>query len=196
MLVGTAGVVGLMVLLNALEHGPPEAGETTVTSFEVKQAKKPPRSKPKRERRPERQRSKAPPPPANLLASSLGGFDFGFDAGAVAGLEGLTDSLVGDVGDVVMTDEAVDEQPVPVSQPMGPYPKRARAQGIEGTVTLAFLINQQGEVEDPEVVEADPEGWFEELALASVRQWRFRPAQYEGRPVRVRRELPLVFELQ
>ena len=63
------------------------------------------------------------------------------------------------------------------------YPPAAKAEGIEGYVVIRYDVTVQGAVANPEVVEAEPEGVFEEAALASIAQWRFRPATVGGEAV-------------
>lgn len=63
------------------------------------------------------------------------------------------------------------------------YPPGAKAEGIEGHVVIRYDVNAQGAVINAEVVEASPRGVFEEAALASIVQWRFRAAMEGGRPV-------------
>ena len=63
------------------------------------------------------------------------------------------------------------------------YPPVARAEGIEGHVVVRYDVTAEGMVANAEVVEADPEGVFEQAALASIVQWRFRAATVGGKPV-------------
>ncbi len=63
------------------------------------------------------------------------------------------------------------------------YPPAAKAEGMEGHVVIRYDVTAQGAVANPEVVEAEPEGVFEEAALASIAQWRFRPATAGGKAV-------------
>ena len=63
------------------------------------------------------------------------------------------------------------------------YPPAAKAEGIEGYVVIRYEVTAEGIVINAEVVEAEPEGVFEEAALASIVQWRFRAATEGGRPV-------------
>ena len=48
---------------------------------------------------------------------------------------------------------------------------------------MRYDVTAEGTVANAEVVEAEPEGVFEEAALASIVQWRFRAATVGGRPV-------------
>lgn len=193
---GTAVVFGLMLVLNATATLPEPEESGPIAQFEVTKPPPPPnRPKPKPKRTPPKRRN-APPPPSSLLAAGVGGLDFGLDGGAAGSFAGLDDELLGEVTDVVMTDEAVDEQPRALSQAMPAYPRRARAQGIAGRVVVSFLITADGRVEDARVLSAEPAGWFEDVAIEAVRSWEFEPARYQGNPVPVRREVPLDFDLQ
>ncbi len=75
------------------------------------------------------------------------------------------------------------------------YPEMARRAGIEGRVYVQFIVNEQGEVEDPRVIRGIGGGADEE-ALRAVREAKFRPGMQRGRPVRVQYSLPVVFRLQ
>ena len=63
------------------------------------------------------------------------------------------------------------------------YPPDAKAEGIEGYVVVSYDVTAEGMVVNAEVVEAEPEGVFEEAALASIAQWRFRAAMVGGKSV-------------
>ena len=63
------------------------------------------------------------------------------------------------------------------------YPPAAKAEGIEGHVVVRYDVTAQGMVINAEVVEAEPEGVFENAALASIVQWRFRAATVGGESV-------------
>jgi len=75
-------------------------------------------------------------------------------------------------------------------QPLEPiklnYPDRAAAQRLDGNLLLLLLIDEFGIVNDASVVEARPEGYFEEAALSVFRAMRFSPAQKQGHPVKSR----------
>lgn len=75
------------------------------------------------------------------------------------------------------------------------YPEMARRAGIEGRVTVQFIVNEQGRVENPRVIRGIG-GGCDEAALAAVKQAKFSPGMQRGRPVRVQYSLPIVFRLQ
>ena len=75
------------------------------------------------------------------------------------------------------------------------YPEMARKVGIEGRVTVQFIINENGEVENPKVVKGIG-GGCDEAAIAAVQDAKFTPGMQRGRAVRVQYSLPIVFRLQ
>lgn len=75
------------------------------------------------------------------------------------------------------------------------YPEMARRAGIEGRVTVQFIVNEQGRVENPRVIRGIG-GGCDEAALAAVKNAEFTPGMQRGRPVRVQYSLPIVFRLQ
>jgi protein TonB len=75
------------------------------------------------------------------------------------------------------------------------YPEMARKAGIEGTVTIQFIVNKNGKVEDPRVLRGIGGGCDEE-ALRVVKEAEFTPGRQRGNPVRVQYSLPIRFQLQ
>lgn len=75
------------------------------------------------------------------------------------------------------------------------YPEMARKAGIEGRVIVQFIVNEDGEVENPVVVRSIGGGADEE-ALRCVKKAEFKPGMQRGKPVRVQYSLPVVFMLQ
>ena len=55
------------------------------------------------------------------------------------------------------------------------YPLAARNRRIEGRVQVAFTIQPDGSVTDVRTVSAQPEGLFEQAALAAAARWQFEP---------------------
>ncbi|MCP9290766.1 M56 family metallopeptidase [Gracilimonas sediminicola] len=75
------------------------------------------------------------------------------------------------------------------------YPETARKAGIEGRVTVQFIVNEQGNVENAQVVRGIGGGADEE-ALKVVKQVQFTPGYQRGRPVRVQYALSINFKLE
>ncbi len=193
-LAGASVVMMTMVLMNTLEALDAKELGPTVSSFEVR--KTPPPKTTKRKPKPKKKKkSRRPAAPLPSLGVSLSGLDFGLP-GLGDALSDATTRLIGDVDDVVMTEDAVDEVPRATARSAAPYPARARAKGIEGFVTVSMLIDATGAAKDMQVLEANPPGVFDAAATAALRTWRFDPAIYEGRPVAVRVRQTLRFALE
>ena len=75
------------------------------------------------------------------------------------------------------------------------YPEMARKAGIEGTVNIQFIVNKDGEVEDPRILRGIGGGCDEE-ALRVVKEAQFEPGRQRGKPVRVQYSVPIRFQLQ
>lgn len=75
------------------------------------------------------------------------------------------------------------------------YPEMARKAGIEGKVIIQFIVNENGKVENPQVIRGIGGGCNEE-ALRVVKQAEFEPGRQRGKPVRVQYSLPITFQLQ
>lgn len=72
--------------------------------------------------------------------------------------------------------------PKPVKQVDAVYPEDAKSAGKEGKVVLSIVVDENGNVRDPEVLKAsDPV--FVQPAKDSVLQWKFEPATRKGTPV-------------
>ncbi|WP_242338150.1 MULTISPECIES: TonB-dependent receptor domain-containing protein [Anaeromyxobacter] len=65
------------------------------------------------------------------------------------------------------------------------YPPDAEAAGIEGSVELSIVIDVHGEVHQAVVVDPGPHPGFAPAALHAVQQFRFRPAEIDGKPAPV-----------
>lgn len=60
------------------------------------------------------------------------------------------------------------------------YPEEALEAGVDGKVTLAFIINEIGRASDVQVLAAQPAGVFEETAEAALLFWSFDSASSES----------------
>ncbi len=62
------------------------------------------------------------------------------------------------------------------------YPAALRGTGRAGTVLLAVTVDETGRIDAIDVVRSVP--GLDQAAIAAVRRWTFRPAEYEGQRVR------------
>ena len=64
------------------------------------------------------------------------------------------------------------------------YPPELRRNGVTGVVTIEATIDRSGQLLNPRVLRSsDPR--LEDLALAAVRKWRFRPGTLNGEAIDV-----------
>jgi TonB family protein len=73
------------------------------------------------------------------------------------------------------------------------YPPDAKAQHLEGLVTLDVQIGGEGAVHNIAVVEGNPA--LADAAVQAVRQWRYRPYSVDGRPVEMLTRITIRFTL-
>lgn len=77
---------------------------------------------------------------------------------------------------------------------MPAYSTEARTNGVQGTVKIEALIDEEGRVFAAEVIESlDPQ--LDAKALEAVRSWRFRPAMDDGVAVMQVVHIPVNFHL-
>ena len=173
---------------------PPKKKETTA-QFDIQNVAKPkPKPRPKPKPKPQKAKPKKAAPMPNL-SSQLSGIDTGLAAFQSGDLIS-DDALLGDVGkDMVMTDDTVDQAPKPSRRTPIDYPAKARKLGITGYVLMNLLVNKQGRVEKVKVLESEPAGTFDDVAVSAVRTWEFQPAEYQGKAVKVWAKQKIRFDL-
>jgi len=89
---------------------------------------------------------------------------------------------------------AVMTEPILIAQGQPTYTNEARQARLEGTVTLQATVRKDGTVDDIVVTQGLGLG-LDEQAIATLRQYRFRPATRNGQPVDARISLLVNFRL-
>jgi len=80
-----------------------------------------------------------------------------------------------------------------LSQPVDPeYPASAKVSRQHGSVTLQVLIGRDGIVQDAKFLQGSLV--FARASIDAVRQWRFKPYLFNGRPVSVKTTVTLNFK--
>lgn len=87
---------------------------------------------------------------------------------------------------------AAMEPAVPVRTVAPAYPDEMRRAGISGVVSLYFVIDESGNVENPKVMKST-NAQFEQPALDAIRKWKFKPARRDGKTVKMQIEMPIQF---
>ena len=75
------------------------------------------------------------------------------------------------------------------------YPDFAKKAGIEGRVFVQFVVDENGNVQDPRVTRGVHKLLNKE-AIRAVKKMKFEPGRQRGKPVKVQMSLPVSFQLQ
>ena len=74
------------------------------------------------------------------------------------------------------------------------YPDHARLARIEGVVIMEAVLDPSGHVTQLRVIRSVP--MLDQAAMNAVRQWRYTPTMYYGKPVSVLMTITISFKLQ
>ncbi|HSW59551.1 MAG TPA: hypothetical protein VLJ60_02065, partial [bacterium] len=143
MTLGTVLVLFTILIINSYSEAPKEEKKVVSTSFEVKKEEKKKRTERNIERKrvAKQQNSRNARSIAPSLTSFSGGIDFGLPEFAIDTGSIVTDKIIGNVDNVVMTAESVDIKPVAGTRVPAQYPEKARKKGITGFVLFNILIS-------------------------------------------------------
>ncbi|MAD09664.1 MAG: energy transducer TonB [Pseudomonadota bacterium] len=136
----------------------------------------------KKERKPRKPpKPEEPPPPMDSPQmdspspdADSSGMSFAADVGDSMALEGGGLALEGGDGEYL-----------PIVKVSPVYPRRALQRGIEGFVIVEFTVTKQGAVKDVFVIEANPEGIFEQAAMDAAKKFKYKPRVVNGEPAEV-----------
>ena len=87
----------------------------------------------------------------------------------------------------------VEELPEAITKVQPVYPELARDAGVDGTVMVQALVGKDGKVKDAKVVKSI--NMLDQAALDAVKNWVFKPALSNNKPVAVWVAVPVRFSL-
>ncbi|KZY47768.1 MULTISPECIES: energy transducer TonB [unclassified Oleiphilus] len=177
-----------------------DSAKDDASNFDVakKQVIKKPKPKPKPKKKKRQQPQKLPSiKPANVGANLGGaGLSFGVPQFDETEFSEFSDNdLLAGSSDQAMDKSSVDTPPKVRKRSPIVYPELARKQGVSGYVTMNVLIDESGNVEDVEILDSKPEEIFDLKADSTIRRWKFEPATYNGKKVKVWAMQKIVFKL-
>ena len=86
-----------------------------------------------------------------------------------------------------------DIAPPRVTRQVNPqYPENLRGLRIRGTIDIGIVVTSKGLPDNPQIVKSLDKD-VDRCAVEAVKQWRFAPAQKQGKPVAVRIVIELEF---
>jgi len=84
--------------------------------------------------------------------------------------------------------------PVPVKKTNAVYPEDAKKQGVQGKVVARLKIGTDGLVKDARIVKSIR--LLDQATLDAVKQWTFKPATLDGKPVESEADFTVNFTLK
>jgi protein TonB len=72
---------------------------------------------------------------------------------------------------------------IPVETAQPEFPQVPLKRGIEGWVEVEFFVSPDGTTDRITIIDASHSRYFREEAIAAIRQWRFEPVTFMGRPI-------------
>jgi protein TonB len=90
--------------------------------------------------------------------------------------------------------QGLDSQAQATLQQPPTYPMQLRREGIDGQANVTFVVNESGRVITAKV-ESLTHREFGVAAEKAVRKWRFNPGTRNGRPVKFKMTVPVVFSI-
>jgi protein TonB len=75
------------------------------------------------------------------------------------------------------------------------YPEMARKAGVEGTVIVQIIIDEEGVPRDPVILRSASD-LLDDAAVEAVMRQRFTPGRQRGRAVKVKLAIPVTFRLR
>jgi protein TonB len=86
-------------------------------------------------------------------------------------------------------------EPEVVREVQPDYPEELREQGVQGTVTVRYTVDENGKVTGVSVERSSGNDALDDAAVRAIRRYRYRPAQQDGKPRAVQMRRPFVFRL-
>jgi protein TonB len=177
----------------------PPSKDLTIRSVDVANVPPPPPPPMEEEEEPEPE-EQPPPPPAvdaapldlsqlelalNPGGGGFGGGDFSINLDGVAGKGGDVDAIFS------LSD--LDQKPRVVYQPAPIYPPELARKGLQGTVYVLFVVDQNGRPQNIKVQKSTHPS-FNNPAIKAVKSWKFEPGKRKGKAVQFRMRVPITFQ--
>ncbi len=87
------------------------------------------------------------------------------------------------------------DPPVPLEKENPRYPREALKQGIEGWVTLHYMVSPSGSPYEIEIVDSSGNKSLEQAAKRAAKKYQYEPAQMNGSPIDAGAATRIIFAL-
>ena len=173
------------------EPAKPRPPEPVITEKKVISAKK--------KKEPEKVQAKpaepVPPPVAEAPSNSAAAQpDSPTEPGNAGGQGGAGMQRVG--GLAAYDADRVDQRPAIARKVTPDYPVKARRMDVQGQVVVRLVVDTSGQPRSCAVHAANPQGYFEDAAIAAAEKTRFVPGKIKGQAVNTVVLLPFAFMLR
>ncbi|HJX34944.1 MAG TPA: energy transducer TonB [Desulfatiglandales bacterium] len=205
-LIVTIIIFVILPLLTQIPREKRDVRDSGALLINVKKAEKPPPKKtsqlddkPKELTRTQQQQKSASAPKFEFSSSTVGAnLSQTLAIGNISKPSDLKDTfrVSSSLYDTAFNLTEVDTPPQVIRQIEPQYPFQAKKNNIEGSATLRFIVNTNGDVVEPKISKSEPPDIFDEAALQAIVKFKFKPAVKNGRPVDVIVVAPMKFELR
>lgn len=97
----------------------------------------------------------------------------------------------------VQVQMGIDSNPVVLARVPPQYPQRALRRNIEGSVTVQFVVQRDGQVKPGsiQIVKANPKHIFDNAVKRAIYGWKLQPKKLNGKTITFRAEQTIRFSL-
>ena len=88
--------------------------------------------------------------------------------------------------------QEIDQPPKVIQRAQPKFPPDLRREFRQGYAVVSLIIDEEGRPSDMKIKSMTHQG-FGEAAIESVKKWKFRPAYYQGKPVKCRASTRIYF---
>ena len=78
-----------------------------------------------------------------------------------------------------------DGEYLPIVKVAPIYPRRAQTRGITGYWIVEYTVTKTGSIRDPQAVDCQPEGVFENASVKASLKFKYKPRVVDGEPIEV-----------
>lgn len=90
----------------------------------------------------------------------------------------------------------LDQIPVPKFKKSPVYPYRAKRMGVEGYVSVSFIVDKNGKVSNIKILDSQPKNIFDQSVINALSSWEYAPGELNGKNVKTLVSTKILFKLE